>query len=73
MNNLARLVIAIPFCVILSACDNEREEVEHASQPHVWQGQVDALDKAKEVDNVLKESADRQRQMVDQQTEAVAQ
>jgi hypothetical protein len=66
MNSFARLVIVIPFCVMLVACDNEREEKEHAAQAHVWQGQVHVLNKAKEVEGTLMSSAEQQRQTLDQ-------
>ena len=37
----------------LSACSSESDDVE-ASEEHVWKGQVEAIDKAREVETILK-------------------
>ena len=71
MTGTARLMVVIPFCcAALAACDGGHKEKvqEPAVQEHVWQGQVKALDKAKEVEGVVMDSAEQQRQMVEQQT-----
>ena len=60
--------LAISLCFFVAACDEESKEKEHAAQKHVWQEQTDALAKAKGVESTVMDSAEKQRQMVDQQS-----
>ena len=54
-----------PFCLALvlaaglslSACSSEDNEV----QEHVWKDQVEAIDKAREVENVIMDAAGKQK------------
>ena len=45
----------------LAACSSESEEAE-SSEEHVWKGQVEAIDKAREVETILKRKSDQQNQ-----------
>jgi polyhydroxyalkanoate synthesis regulator phasin len=56
-------MVVISVGVALGACDSGREEVV---QEHVWQGQVNALEQAKGVEDMVKDAAERQRQQVDE-------
>ena len=45
----------------LGACSSESEETE-TSEEHVWKGQVEAIDKAREVETILKRKHEQQNQ-----------
>lgn len=45
----------------LGACSSESSEAETA-EDHVWRGQVEAIDKAREVETILKRKHDQQEQ-----------
>lgn len=49
------LVFAAGIC--LSACSSEDNEVKE----HVWKGQVEAIDKAREVENMLQDASTAQK------------
>lgn len=69
MNRLVRLVAVVPFCVALAACGGSDEKAKVIDE-HVWQEQVNALEKAKAVEGTLMEAAEKQRQMLEQQSGA---
>jgi len=56
----------------LSACDSDSGEKNEPNE-HVWQGQVESLDKAKQVESMVMDSADRQRQALDNAEQGEAQ
>jgi hypothetical protein len=45
--------------LFLSGCSSEDDEGE--VKEHVWKDQVEAIDKAREVENVLKDAAGKQK------------
>ena len=45
--------VAALLLLALSACSSEPDEVE-TSEEHVWKGQTEAIDKAREVETILK-------------------
>lgn len=45
----------------LCACSSESGEAE-TREEHVWKGQVEAIDKAREVETILKRKHDQQEQ-----------
>ena len=45
----------------LGACSSESSEAE-STENHVWKGQVEAIDKAREVETILKRKNDQQEQ-----------
>ena len=45
----------------LGACSSESSEAE-TTENHVWKGQVEAIDKAREVETILKRKHDQQEQ-----------
>ncbi|HSS64445.1 MAG TPA: hypothetical protein VLS27_08415 [Gammaproteobacteria bacterium] len=51
------LALALAAGLSLSACSSEDNEV----QEHVWKDQVEAIDKAREVENVIMDAATAQK------------
>ncbi len=73
MRKAVGLLMVIPCALLLTACGKSPETpvVEKAAPAsHVWQGQVDALEKAKAVDGVIQSSAEQQRQQLEQSSGA---
>ena len=56
--------VVIPLFALIISCGGEQKTEKPES--HVWQGQVDALEKAKGVEDTLMDSAARQRQAIDE-------
>lgn len=54
------LLLMIGFVV---ACSDEQPQVEE----HVWQEQTDMIDKAKDVEQLLNDTADLQRKAIEEQ------
>ncbi len=54
-----------------SACsDDENATPENKlSGDHVWKEQTQTIDRAKEVEGMLKDAADQQRKLIDEQTQ----
>ena len=48
----------------LCACSSESDDADeaHTGKEHVWKDQVEAIDKAREVETILKRKQDRQQQ-----------
>lgn len=65
MMNMKHLVM-IPVFALLISCGSE-SDVTKTPEPHVWQGQVDALEKAKGVEDMIMDSAARQDQVMEEQ------
>ena len=60
-----RYIIRVPAIglalLALAACSSESDETE-TSEEHVWEDQVEAIDKAREVETILKRKHDQQNQ-----------
>jgi len=56
---IAAVLLFVPAC-----SDDDRE-----SGDHVWKEQTQALDKAKEVEGLLKDASDQQRKIIDEQAQ----
>ena len=68
MRKVLGLLMVIPCALLLTACGKAPEGpvVEKAAPAdHVWQGQVDALEKAKAVEGVVQSAAEQQRQQLE--------
>jgi len=66
MNHLSRIfVIAV---VLLAGCGGEPEPPVE-KRAHVWQEQINTMDKARDVDTLLQDSAAAQRRAIDAQTQ----
>lgn len=68
MNN--RYLIFLPF-VAIGACtdDQNGDRATGEQQEHVWQEQTQAIDKAKEVDQLIQDAAQQQRQAIDESSQ----
>lgn len=57
------LTLLVTFLLFFIACSDE----DKASSDNVWKEQTQALDKAKEVEGLLKDATDQQRKIIDEQ------
>jgi len=53
-------MVILTLAIGLAACGGQRDPEEH-----VWKTQTDALEKAKQVEDQLRQSADRTRKAID--------
>ena len=53
-------------CFFMLSCS---DDTDTADDDHLWEDQVEALDEAAEVENVLKEAAEKQLENIQSQTE----
>ena len=60
-----KIIILSAVLLLVSACSDDDRE----SGDHVWKEQTQALDKAKEVEGLLKDVTDQQRKMIDEQAQ----
>ena len=62
-------VFLIISVVLLGACSNESEERREArTDDHIWKTQTDALDKARSVDKLIQDGAEKKRKKIDEQS-----
>lgn len=61
MRNLITFPALCLALLALCACSSESDEAE-TSKEHVWKGQVEAIDKAREVETILKRKQDQEQQ-----------
>ena len=66
MQTMMRYCILLP--VLLAGCGGEQAP-EAGKQGHVWQEQINTIDKARDVDTLLQGSAAAQRQAIDAQAQ----
>jgi hypothetical protein len=59
-----KIIFLSAAILLVSACSDDDRE----SGDHVWKEQTQVLDKAKEVDGLLKDVEDQQRKIIDEQT-----
>ena len=60
-------VLFIMIVVFVAAC-SESDKPQKVEQDHVWKEQTDMIDKAKGVEQMLKDSAALQQQRINEQT-----
>ena len=67
---MKRLLLLISLCAtpLLSGCSNEGD-LGAAAENHVWEDQVEAIDEARDVKNVLGEAAAAQLDTIDAATD----
>ncbi len=58
------IFLAAVFLLVSACSDDDRE-----SGDHVWKDQTQALDKAKEVEGLLKDATDQQRKIIEDQAQ----
>jgi len=56
-------VFLISLIIFLSACSEDKE----ASGDHVWKEQTDTIDKAKQVESMLMDAAEKQKKAIEEQ------
>ena len=61
---IRKIIFLSAVLLLASACSDDDKE----SGDHVWKEQTQVLDKAKEVDGLLKDVEDQQRKIIDEQT-----
>ena len=57
------LLFVILACISLGACSND--DTPPKAKENVFKEQTDAMEKAKQVENVIQQSADQQQQQID--------
>jgi hypothetical protein len=63
-------IILIVLMMLLNACSGGGDSTAGtADGEHVWSEQVNTIDKAKGVEDILGEAGVRQREVIDQQTQ----
>lgn len=62
------LIIALVFLVSCSS-DSEPEDNRHTTGDHVWRHQVEAIDKAREVEGMLNKATEKYKDSLNQQSE----
>jgi outer membrane biogenesis lipoprotein LolB len=67
-----RLTALLSICALLSACGPEdpqgpAKDKQDRQQEHVWRDQTDTLDKAREVEQILQDDAERKRKQLEEQ------
>jgi hypothetical protein len=62
---IKKVIFLSATLLLVSACSDDDRE----SGDHVWKEQTQVLDKAKEVDGLLKDVADQQRKIIDEQAQ----
>ncbi|MFQ5994781.1 MAG: hypothetical protein ACE5K1_06770 [Acidiferrobacterales bacterium] len=66
-----RIIFVIGFSIgllILGACSME-DEPSFVEDDHVWRSQTQVLDRAREVEQVLQDSAQQKRQAIERQAQ----
>ena len=59
------LILIVLYALVLPGCDDGKQ----APPPKLFEGQRNAMDKAKGVEDTLQQQADQQLQSIDQQTQ----
>lgn len=67
MGSLKKVFYIMVSCLILFGCSDENSN--SSQKDHVWKEQTDTIDKAKEVEGMMMESAAATRKAIDKQVE----
>jgi len=54
--------------LVLSGCSDNNADANKVEGDHVWKEQTDMIDKAKDVENMLQDAANKQQQKINEQT-----
>jgi hypothetical protein len=69
-NKIMKMYVFIPLIMLLVACSDGGDATDGTdNSEHVWSSQVNTIDKAKGVEDILGESNDRQREDIDRQSQ----
>ncbi len=68
---IMKIIILSAVLLLVSACsdDGKATSENKESGDHVWKEQTQVLDKAKEVEGLLKDVSDQQRKIIDEQAQ----
>ena len=61
MGQLANLTLLGGVLIMLTACSSESDDAK-TSEEHVWKEQTEAIDKAREVESILKRDQEQKKQ-----------
>ena len=67
MEKNIRLSLLTILCLFLIACSDEGSNKSEANKDHVWKEQTETIDKAKEVEGMLMDSAKNMRDAIENQ------
>ncbi|MGB1800543.1 MAG: hypothetical protein ACPHLK_06910 [Gammaproteobacteria bacterium] len=67
MGTFIKITLLIFSCSCLIACSNESDNSAEAKKDHVWKEQTDAIDKAKEAEGMLMDSATNMQNAIESQ------
>jgi len=67
MGSFIKATLLIVSCSFFIACSNEGDNSAEAKKDHIWKEQTDAIDKAKEVEGMLMDSAKDMQSSIEQQ------
>ncbi len=70
MTKKYQLLLLLPF-ILIGGCSDEKEEITQkpSNEEHVFSDQTRALEKAKGVEQMIQSGADKQRQMIEEQSQ----
>jgi len=63
-----KTLLCLLLAVFITAC-SDSDQTQKVEQDHVWKEQTQLIDKAKDVEQMLKDTAALQQQRIDQQTQ----
>lgn len=61
------LALSLLLAAVSAGCAQEQDTSAEQRRDHVWQGQVQALEKAKTAEGTVLDAAARQREQIDRQ------
>ena len=63
------LLLAVAIVVALLLFNKQADDADKATGDHVWTEQTDTIKKAAEVNQLIQDTAGKQRQMIEQQVQ----
>ncbi|MBL1141997.1 MAG: hypothetical protein HND53_08210 [Proteobacteria bacterium] len=69
MKNVFKVFLLLISSLIFTACSDDSNSFAEAKKDHVWKGQTDTIDKAKEVEGMLTESVENTRKALEEQSQ----
>ncbi len=66
VNNIILLIVVLLNTLLISACSDNEDAPE---KDHVWKEQTETLDKAKEIEAIIQNSADQQKQQIEEESQ----
>lgn len=70
MRSLIQILLSLIVSLLLYGCsDDNSNDSKEVKVDHVWKEQTDTINKAREVEGMIMDSADATKQAIDKQTE----